>query len=48
MCHAAKYSQYGCTTDKCVLYRNQENAIFTYLIMPEQNCTILAVESPSG
>jgi len=28
---AAKYSQYGSATDKCVLYRNQVNAVFTHL-----------------
>ena len=30
VCRAAKYSQCGHATDKCVFYRNQENAIFMH------------------
>ena len=31
VCHVAKYSQCGHATDKCVLYRNQVNTVFTHL-----------------
>ena len=27
VCHAVKYRQCRCVTDKCVFYRHQENAI---------------------
>ena len=30
VCHVAKYSQCRRATDKCVFYRNQENAFFTH------------------
>ena len=28
---AAKYGQRRCATEKCVIYSNQENAVFTHL-----------------
>ena len=44
VCCAAKYNQCRYTTDKCVLYRNQENVIF----MLDSTYTICTVETPSG
>ena len=44
VCCAAKYNQCRYTTDKYVLYRNQENAIF----MLDSTYTICTVETLSG
>ena len=39
VCHAAKYSQYGGIADKSVIYRNQENTVFTHASIQLDNAT---------